>query len=186
MRIKMLFLIITAIMFSLVSCEDKKTEFITQRIQYDVLIKSPDADMDWWVQNIEGLTRETLIKDLIEAALQGKVQTFDPFSLSLNTAEQVKNIGARYETVRMQRSAEPYEYYDTLILKSLSIHDITKIRFLEEWTLNRKEMKIDKNILGIAPVAENYDESGILRGYMPLFWIFYNDDYPKKLKGTIE
>ncbi len=164
----------------------QKTDFITKRIQYDVTIKSPDPEFDWWVQHIEGLNRETLIGDLLNAAYRGKIKTYDPFLLTENTVEQVKKLGTRYETVRLKRDVDPYDEYDTVFQKGISIHDITRIRFLEEWTIDRNGMRIDKHILGIALMAENYDDTGLLRGYMPLFWIFYDDAYPGKLKGIPE
>lgn len=186
MKQSIICLSVVLVIFLSCSCEHKKQEYVTQRIQYDVTIKNPDPDFDWWIQNIEGMKREALINDLLEAAFRGEVKTYDPFSLSANSIEQVKNLVVRHETVRLQRDVEPFDHYDTVIQKGISIHEIMKIRFLEEWTMNRKGMTIDKNILGIALMAESYDNTGFLRGYMPLFWIFYDDAYPGKLKGIVE
>jgi hypothetical protein len=55
---------------------------------------------------------------------------------------------------------------------------ITRIRFLEEWSVDKKHFRIVKNVLGIAPLMENYSETGELRGYMPLFWIYIDKRYP--------
>jgi len=185
MKNPVIVLIILVLIKASCSGLEKDQSTITQRIQYDVTIKSPDPDLDWWVQNIEGMRRETLINDLLEVAYQGKVNAYDPFLLSKMHPEQVQSIGSRSDTFRLQRPEPPYEYYDTVINQRLSIHEITRIRFLEEWNLNRKNMKISKEVLGIAPMLESYDKNGVLRGYQPMFWIFFDQKYPAALKGRV-
>jgi hypothetical protein len=152
---------------------------ITQRIQYDVPIKSPNPEYDWWVQNIEGSQREDFVNMIFEAAYSGKVRTYDYFNHPL-TPEQVRQIGYRRDTITMQRPVPPYTLFDTVIEAKLDLRLITRIRFLEEWTIDKKHFKIVKNILGIAPLMENYSENGELRGYMPLFWIYTDKRYPKE------
>lgn len=175
-------------LIALSACQQSKDDSrsVTQRIQYDVSIKSPDPSFDWWVQNIEGMNREAFIADLIEAAYKGDVTTYDPFLLSKLEPGQISRIGRRSDTLRIQKSVPPYNYYDTIISVELSIHDITRIRFLEEWNLNEKNMQIHKEVLGIAPLLESYDESGELRGFQPMFWIFFDKKYPEVLRGSVQ
>ena len=47
---------------------------VSSRIQYDVTIKSPDPSFDWWVQNIDGASREVFVRQILEAAYEGKVR----------------------------------------------------------------------------------------------------------------
>ncbi|MBE0663256.1 MAG: hypothetical protein IH597_12425 [Bacteroidales bacterium] len=171
----------------LTACQSKQKDSwaVTQRIQYDVTIKSPDADFDWWVQNIEGMNREAFITELLNAAYQGNVKAYDVFLLNEMTADQVKNIGRRSDTLRLQRPVPPHNFRDTIINKELSIHEITRIRFLEEWNLNKENMQINKEVMGIAPLLESYDENGNLRGYQPMFWIFFDNKYPEALRGSV-
>ncbi|MDD5507554.1 MAG: hypothetical protein PHD25_04390, partial [Bacteroidales bacterium] len=84
---------------------DKMT-LITERIQYDVDIKSPDPDFDWWVQNIEGSKREVFIRQVMEAAYEGKVRTFSYFNEPL-TPRQVREIGFQSDTLTFQRAVPP-------------------------------------------------------------------------------
>ncbi|MBE0642123.1 MAG: hypothetical protein IH599_08810, partial [Bacteroidales bacterium] len=47
-------LVMALIALVMVSCgktEKDQGEMLTQRIQYDVTIKSPGPEYDWWVQN---------------------------------------------------------------------------------------------------------------------------------------
>jgi hypothetical protein len=179
--------VVIILVLATAACSEPDAELstITQRIQYDVTIKSPDPGLDWWVQNIEGMRREALVNDLLEAAYKGKIRAYDPFLLSKLSPDQVQSIGSRNDTIRIQRPEPPYEYFDTVITQRLNIHDITRLRFLEEWNLNEKNMKISKEVHGIAPMLESYDKNGILRGYQPMFWIFFDQKYPAALEGRV-
>ncbi|HRZ78057.1 MAG TPA: hypothetical protein P5248_11855, partial [Bacteroidales bacterium] len=152
-------------------------EVVTRRIQYDVTIKSPDPTYDWWVQNIEGQDREALVRDLLSAAYEGRVKAWDIFHQPLSP-EQVKAIGNRTDTLTYQRSEEPYDLYDTVVTQTLSLNDITRIRFLEEWRSDASGFGLSKRVIGICPLLERYGPEGELRGYMPMFWIYYDPEYP--------
>jgi hypothetical protein len=185
MRNQIAALLVLVMLFISCQSEDKDSWTVTQRIQYDVTIKSPDPDLDWWVQNIEGMNREAFINELLYAAYQGNIKTYDAFLLNEMTTNQVKDIGHRSDTLRLQRSVAPYDYHDTVINKELSIHEITRIRFLEEWNLNKRNKQINKVVMGIAPLLESYDENGNLRGYQPMFWVFFDKKYPEMLRGSV-
>ena len=169
----------------LVSCKQngKDQWVVTQRIQYDVTIKSPNPDFEWWIQNIEGRNRENLVTSLMEAAYSGEVKVYDAYTFQPIIPEQARNIGTRSDTLRIQLAEPPYHYYDTVIRRELSIYDITRIRFLEEWQMDKKSSQISKEVLGLAPLLESYDENGLLRGYQPMFWIFFHKDYPAAMQG---
>lgn len=165
------------------ACTNQKSKqwIVTERIQYDVAIRNTDPDSRWWNQNIEGKNREAFILQILEAAYSGKVRCYDYFTYRNLSGEQAKSVGSRTDTLRFRRNTPPYDFYDTIIRKELSIHDITRIRFLEEWHLNNQTMELRKHLLGMAPLVENFDEVGNLRGYMPLFWIFFDENYPGNL-----
>jgi hypothetical protein len=175
-------ILILSSVFFILSCNNsskKNMTFITERIQYDVPIKSPDPDYDWWVQNIEGPKREAFVRMIIESAYSGKYRVYDYFNNPL-TAEQVKNIGYRRDTLTFQRTNPPYALYDTIVEKKLELRDITRIRFLEEWYMDENHLIMQKKVVGIAPITAVYSDSGELRGYMPLFWIYMDEKYPVK------
>ncbi|HOW25161.1 MAG TPA: hypothetical protein PK711_05775 [Bacteroidales bacterium] len=174
-------LLACALMGLMISChrqDQYQGTLITDRIQYDVDIKSPDPDFDWWVQNIEGSKREVFIRRVMDAAYEGKVRTFSYFNEPL-TPEQVKEIGFQADTLTFQRSTPPYEFYDTVVERRINLQDITRFRFLEEWYMDPESFMISKKVIGIAPVLRRYTESGELMGYMPLFWIYFDENYPK-------
>ncbi|MDP2424389.1 MAG: hypothetical protein U1C46_07695 [Bacteroidales bacterium] len=177
-------IILAAIVLMAFSCSRKAGDdwVVTDRIQYDVVIKSPEPDLEWWIQNIEGKNREAFILQMLDAAYSGKVRTYDYYNYRELSGDQVRSIGSRIDTLSFRRNTPPYDFYDTIIRKELSIYNITRIRFIEEWKLNNKTLELKKYIIGMAPLVENFDEDGNLRGFMPLFWIFFDEKYPGNLE----
>jgi hypothetical protein len=176
----LLYTAILAGVLVIVSCSNSNNNegtTVTERIQYDVVIKTPDADLDWWVQNIEGMKREWLIKLILDNAGEGKVQAYDYLNTPM-TADDVKNIGKRDDTLFMPSMEPPYDDSLVVISERLKISDITKIRFLEEWQINEKTLQISKKVLGMAPMRQDYSPDGEVRGFKPLFWIYFEEGYP--------
>lgn len=185
-NIPLLILIIISTLF-FYSCKtntkNKENEIIiTKRIQYDVNIKSPDVDFDWWVQNIEGQDRENFVRKIISAAYKGKVKAYDACFNTPLTLDQLKAIENYTDTVTLQRSYSPYKEYDTIIGHQINLNQITRIRFLEEWYFQENDIVINKKVIGIAPMIKKYSEEGNFRGYMPLFWLYFDKAYPEKFK----
>jgi Co/Zn/Cd efflux system component len=176
--LKFLFIAIVVIVFSSCHNSSKKSQnIITERIQYDVTIKNSDPDNDWWIQNIEGSEREAFVNMIMDAAYSGKYRVYDYFNKPL-TPEQVKTIGSRRVPFTLQRTTPPYESYDTLIEQNLELRDITRVRFLEEWYMDEQHFIMNKKVVGMGPVIEDFDENGNFRGYRLLFWIYLDEKYP--------
>jgi len=155
---------------------------VTKRIQYDVLIHNTDTEMDWWVQNIDGSNREKLLKDILVQVTSGKVKAYDFLTCKPFNADEIKSMMKRVDTISVERSIPPYDLVDTVLVTEIRLSDITKLRFLEEWTMNEKTLAFTKKIAGICPLAERLTDSGELRGYKPLFWVFFDDKYPTELE----
>ncbi len=156
------------------ACNQKKTgELITEKIQYDVIIKPDNLDNDWWVNNLEGSKREKFVLALMDDALNHKVEVYDFFTGEKLAYERIERIKGQRDTILFQKSEPPYS--DTLMVvdHNIEYRDITKVRFLESWSYNGNDIRtMEKKIIAIAPMIENYDEEGNFRGYEPLFWIY--------------
>jgi len=146
-----------------------------------VIIKTPDPAFDWWVQNIEGSKRESFVKTFLDLAGSGKVKVYDYFNEPL-TPEQVKAMRSKTDTVRIIDEENSNSIRDTIVKDELNIQEVTKVRFLEEWYFDEKKLGFDKKVVGVMLMRENYGDSLELRGYSPLFWIYFDDAYPAKLK----
>lgn len=172
------------ILFSLMSaasCNQKKeTTVVTPKIQYDVFVKSPDPSYDWWIQNIAGPQREQLVATILNGALSGKYPAYDYYYKPISP-QQVSRI--LNDTLRktVQEKKPPYELKDTLIVKKITVKDILKLRFMEQWEVNEQNLTFEKKVMGIAPVARITDPSGNTR-WQPLFWLFPNKTFLKQLK----
>jgi hypothetical protein len=147
---------------------------ITKKIQYDVNIKSNDKSNDWWVNNIETTDRESFLKTIIDVASKGKLRTYDFFMNPLDK-KKFAHLLHHVDTVIMQRLTEPYENYDTIVKIDFDHESIVKMRFVEEWSLNTQNFKFYKKVLAICPMIEGLDDQGNLRGYTPLFWVFFDE-----------
>lgn len=171
-----IFLIIGAFV-SACNCKSSKKEILTSRIQYDVPVVSNDPQLDWWINNIEGSKREPFLKRIMEAAEKGEVRVYDYFNKPMRP-EQVKSLGADTIYQTLMRTEPPYEEYDTMIVKSVSYRDITKIRFLEEWKWNPESLEMEKKIIAIGPAMER--EIGGEKFNQLLYWVSLDESFPGK------
>ncbi len=162
------------------SCKQKSTEIITKRIQYDVNIKSPNPNYDWWIQNLVGPQREKLVRLLLDGAKSGKYQAYDYYYHKISKQEVAKILT---DTIlrKVRKTTPPYSLTDTLMVEKIHLADIQKLRFMEEWRLNPKHFTLNKKVMGIAPVARRYDQEGNVR-WQPLFWIFPDTGFLENLK----
>jgi len=185
MNTNFLFAVLMLSASALTSCTGNKTEknIVTKRIQYDVTIRNPETDMDWWVQNIEGSNREKLLADIFRQVTDGKVKAYDFLSYTPFTSEEIRNMMKRTDSISVERSTPPYDLVDTLLVTEIRLSDITRLRFLEEWNMDEKSLVFSKKVAGICPLVERRTDSGELRGYKPLFWVFFDDKYPAGLQS---
>lgn len=161
---------------------DEGRNIVTKRIQYDVSIRNTDPEMDWWVQNIEGSSREKLVKNILDQVTNGDVKAYDFLTCKPFSPDEIKRMMKRVDTISVERSTPPYDLVDTIMITEIRLNDITKLRFLEEWTMNDKTLAFTKKVAGICPMVERLTDSGELRGYKPLFWVFFDDKYPAELE----
>jgi len=170
--------VIIAIMIVFVSCKQDNKTLITKKIQYDVNIKSPDANYDWWIQNLPGPDRENLIEKILDGAKSGKFKAYDYFQNPISAAE-VRSLMVDTLALRLMKTEAPYEEYDTTIINVINNEDVQRLRFLEKWEINEENLQIEKTIYAIAPIARRIDRSGIER-WQPLFWIYTDESFLKK------
>jgi hypothetical protein len=171
------FQFISIILFiSALSCNgpSHKQEVLAEKIQYDVPVNNNDPQLDWWINNIEGSKRDPFLKRIIEAAEKGDVKVYDYFNNPLKPS-QILAVGTDTIYQTLMRVSPPYEEYDTMIIKTVSYRDITKIRFMEEWTWDPGTLKIDKKVLAVGPVIQKKMAGETFNQL--LFWIYLDKSY---------
>lgn len=164
------------------ACQQNEKEIIANKIQYDVNIKSPDPDYDWWIQNLPGPQREKLVDIIIDGAVSGKFKAFDYFYSPLTTYE-VAAILSDTSYYTLVDEEPPYAERDTVVVYNISKEDILKIRFMEEWRIDPDNLSMDKKVLGLAPIARRFDITGTER-WQPLFWIIVDEDFKNEIENS--
>jgi hypothetical protein len=152
-------------------CRPGAEDRITEKIIYDVQIKNTGPNADWWQNNLPGPARDKLVKLLMDGAKSVDIVVCDERGIPLSPGETA-GIGVEIVNMTFQRPNPPYDYFDTIVRSEINYHDITRIRFLEEWYFNDRHNLIEKKVIAIAPVVENYGPDGNFRGYEALFWVF--------------
>lgn len=56
---------------------------------------------------------------------------------------------------------------------NLESRDIKMYKLKEDWIFDKQRSTLDIRIIGIAPMKEVKGEDGEVRGYAPLFWLYY-------------
>jgi hypothetical protein len=179
-KVENIFLLVV-MLFLGAACQDKK-EVIAERIQYDVNIKSPDPEYDWWIQNLPGPQRERFVDLLIDRVVMGKLSAYDYFYSPLTT-EEVASILSDTTYYTIIDEDPPYTERDTISVYTINKEDVQRVRFLEEWKVDPVSLDTEKKVLGLAPIAKRYDASGVER-WQPLFWIILDEDFKNEINNS--
>ncbi|HEX2617363.1 MAG TPA: gliding motility protein GldN [Flavobacteriales bacterium] len=112
-----------------------------------------------------------LVDGSITAYDVGPVGQDDEFKKPL-LANQLKDIFVRMDTSFTEDLAtgEMVPVYQQI---ELSGGDIKKYRLKEDWIFDRQRSTMDIRIIGLAPMKEMKGEDGEVRGYAPLFWLYF-------------
>jgi len=188
-----LIIIVSALLPLLFSCKDSQNpKLLTEKIEYDVNIINPESNNsvnDWWVQNLEGSTREHLINSIIDGAKSGKFKVYD-YGNNQITGKELEAVFKQPVTYTVPGITDPDTDSIITTFNEIDKRDITKIIFLEEWYFDENSLNFTKKVLGLGPVLSKYIidfETGerILKGHSPLFWIYLDDRYPARLRTNI-
>ncbi len=175
------------LMLTFFSCKEKLPPLLAEKIEYDVIVKNNEGNTDWWVQNLEGPQREKIVNALFDAAKSGQYKVYD-YGNNLLEGKDLDLLFKHIETYTVPSLSDPET--DSIVSSESEIdkRDINRIIFLEKWYFDEKNLNLTKKVIGYGPVLTKYiydseTEERILKGYMPLFWIYLDDDYPDKLKN---
>jgi gliding motility associated protien GldN len=95
----------------------------------------------------------------------------DEFKLALSKDEAMRKL-VRIDTVPYEKLDETWgERIDTIEVMS---EDVKQYWVKEDWFFNKQTGVMETRIIGICPIKENLDPvTGQVRGYQPLFWIYF-------------
>ena len=129
---------------------------------------------------LEPINDRKSLFDVIKQALitDGSITAYDPgpllqddeFRKPLLTSE-LKDIFTRVDTVYVEDADG--NMVASVQESSLESRDVKMYRLKEDWIFDKQRSKIDIRILGVAPMKEVKGEDGEIRGYAPIFWLYY-------------
>ncbi len=129
---------------------------------------------------LEPINDRKSLFDVIKQALitDGSITAYDPgpllqddeFRKPLLTSE-LKEIFTRIDTVYVEDVDG--NMVASVQESSLESRDVKMYRIKEDWVFDKQRSKIDIRILGVAPMREVKGEDGEIRGYAPIFWLYY-------------
>ncbi|HZV68238.1 MAG TPA: gliding motility protein GldN [Saprospiraceae bacterium] len=69
----------------------------------------------------------------------------------------------------------PDTYEDEVVVTNSPVNpeDIKKYRVKEMWYFDKEASRMKVRILGIAPIKDEYDNNGLFKYALPLFWVYY-------------
>jgi len=170
----------------LLSCKEKKDlKILTDRIEYAAIIKSPDIEMDWWIQNIEGPDRDRFVKGIFNMIRKGELKIYDEESALLKDEE----LDARMhyiDTFRVVLNDENEKIkIDSLITRKLKVSDINEIVFREKWFISYSPFSLEKEVLGFGLSSNLLNQYSIEnKSDQPVFWVLM--DSVNKLERKVE
>ncbi|MBK8483779.1 MAG: gliding motility protein GldN [Saprospiraceae bacterium] len=110
---------------------------------------------------------------LIQAAENGDIKIFNEDNFKkFVTGEQLDKLLHRVDTVVVM---DPDTYVETVQIRKsdINFNDIKTYRIKEMWYFNKQTSRLECRLLGIAPIKDEYDDAGLLKYTLPMFWIYY-------------
>jgi gliding motility associated protien GldN len=84
----------------------------------------------------------------------------------------VKSILSKIDTLQRENifTNEMETVIDT---NEITSENIKRYLLKEDWIFDRQRSVMDRRIIGICPMEEKIGDDGAVRGYRPLFWLYF-------------
>ncbi len=119
--------------------------------------------------------QKSFFEILHEGAKEGKITAYstgnDNFSTPIPT-EDVKKIGVRTDTISIF-DMEGNGVTTKTVENTFDYESVHQLRVKEVWFFDKKTASLQVRIIGIAPLIDEYDNSGNFKYTRPLYWVYY-------------
>ena len=166
-------IIVPIISLTLFSCNPRqKIKLLTPHIEYETKIISPDIELDWWIQNIEGPEREKLIHSIIEKVRNGDLKVTNDNN-EIISQEAINKQLEFFDTLSMSVVTGGQEIrVDSLARSSLKEDDFNKLFFREAWQMGSDPFVFRKKVFAFGPGSSKKENQDFTNGTSkPVFWI---------------
>lgn len=140
------------------ACIDLDTDslmgnLVADTMIYDIIVINRDSTDLWKDESLKYFKRRAFIDSLFALAYAQKADAFDLFTGKKLSRNALKKIEAK---------------------DGFSRDKIGKIQFREIWYFNSEYAMMHKKVYSIVLGVEDYSESGVFRGYTPVFKLNLN------------
>ena len=130
---------------------------------------------------LEPIEDRQCLFDVIRNALlsEGSITAYDPGPLLQDDAFTDPLTQAEIEALFHRRDTVYTEDLETgelvPVVQDIDIDAASITRYLlkDDWVFDKQRSVMDIRIIGLAPMREVHGEDGELRGYAPLFWLYF-------------
>ncbi len=116
------------------------------------------------------------IEIVLDAIKKGKVKAYsnidDRFTATLSKQNIDDMLLGPPDT---QYIVDPVTQLETMkvVRREFNPDDVTKYRLKEDWYIDRNTGRLHRQIIGIAPIIDKYNDDGSYRASQALFWLYY-------------
>lgn len=121
------------------------------------------------------------IEIILDAVKKGKVKAYsnmdDRFTTSL-TKEAVQELLIGKPDTTTVVNTETGQEMTKITQKEFDPDIVTKYRLKEDWYVNRNTGRMERQIIGVAPIKDVYNEDGTYRTSQAVFWLYFPEIAP--------
>lgn len=116
------------------------------------------------------------IEIILDAVSKGKIKAYsnmdDRFTTALTKEQIIDMLVGQPDTTWV---TNPETQQETMVIKRKEFNPdiVTKYRLKEEWYIDRNIGRMQRQIIGIAPFKDIYNDDGSYRASQAVFWLYY-------------
>jgi hypothetical protein len=156
-------------------------EIVVSKISFDVVIdntlffvsESYGQQLPFYFMNIEPPIKSLITNALLDAGLEKRTPTYDYFFTEM-TDKDLENIEYKTDTLIFIDPENPQIMHDSIIERVLDRNSIHRIKFIEEWSIDKTTLQFHKTVIAVCPSSISYDEYGEYKGFKFLFWLLFD------------
>jgi gliding motility associated protien GldN len=144
----------------------------SRRIWREINMKEKMNQPFYFPETPQG-TWKSFMQIVLDNMKEGTITAYedDKFILPRNYNEIMKQ-SERTIKKTLFREGTDVEY-DTTYTESFQASAVTKLKLKEQWVFDRQRSVLEVRILGICPIKESFDDQGVYRGDIDMFWIYF-------------
>ncbi len=116
------------------------------------------------------------IEIILDAVSKGKIKAYsnmdDRFTTALTREQIIDMLVGQPDTTWV---TDPETQQEKMVIKRREFNPdvVTKYRLKEEWYIDRNIGRMQRQIIGIAPFKDIYNDDGSFRASQAVFWLYY-------------